>query len=243
MSASVGLVGGRRRSLCRRSSSTVRGARRRSSTRRSRITRPRPVDSWRGSRYCARSASARLTITRSSAAGPSRALATHALTGAARLTTVRGAVATRAPGGRGRRARFISSRGCQRRLRAPSLIGPVASGRRHLALTTSAPGQPAAVVGSVIRAAPGERGGLRGCTVHRAPCTVRSAGRLRSRRITPLCSPHRELGPDLQPRLCKCRSDRSLPNPAFPRPSGRPVAMAFVLLCRSRPPSFGGCRG
>ena len=88
MSASVGLAGGRRRSLCRRSSSTVRAARRRSSSRRSRITRPRPVDSWRGWRYWASSAIARLTITRSPADGPSRALVADFLTGPARPPSV-----------------------------------------------------------------------------------------------------------------------------------------------------------
>jgi hypothetical protein len=74
MRASVGLAGGRRRSPWRRSWGTRRAARRRSETRRSRITCPRPEVSWGTRRNSASSASARLTITRSSGEGPRRTL-------------------------------------------------------------------------------------------------------------------------------------------------------------------------
>ena len=78
------------------------------------------------------------------------------------------------------------------------------------------------------------------CTVHRAPCTVHSAGKLRARRITPPGSPRRGIGPT-------CNLDCASAAPAGPcltPRSGGPRAdlMPWHSCCsaRSWPPSFGG---
>jgi hypothetical protein len=121
----------------------------------------------------------------------------------ARFPTVRGSRAAPGPEVRGRSARFILGsrmpkeapgtkpyrshrlrrRGASRPRRQQACSEGRSPGHHH----HDAGGRP-------IRASVGRETPVPRCTVHRAPCTVHSAGKLRARRITPPGLPRRGIG-------------------------------------------------